>query len=67
MVTLHKIENSFGEVTEYEITCNSDDTKPLEYEGFPIGVNSILLELDTLKVYFLDDDYSWKEAGYNKE
>ena len=35
-VTVHQIENSFGEVTEYDFKGLSTDTKPTEYNGFPV-------------------------------
>ena len=61
-VTVHKIENSFNEMTEYDLKGLSTDDKPLEIDGFPVGVNSLFLELDTDTFYYFDGS-DWVELG----
>ena len=61
-VTVHKIENSFNEMTEYDLKGLSTDDKPLEIDGFPVGVNSLFLELDTGNFYYFDGS-EWQTVG----
>ena len=61
-VTVHKIENSFNEMTEYDLKGLSTDDKPLEIDGFPVGVNSLFLELDTDTFYYFDGT-DWVALG----
>ena len=61
-ITVHQIENSFGEVTEYDFKGLSTDDKPTEYDGFPVGVNSLFLELDTGNFYYFDGS-EWQSLG----
>lgn len=61
-VTIHKIDNHFNEVTEYELKGLSTDDKPVQIEGFPVGVNSLFLELDTGYFYYFDGS-TWVLIG----
>ena len=63
-VTVHNMENNeFCEAAEFEFLGDSSDDKPTgDWEGFPIGVNSTFLELDTGNVYYYDGS-SWNLFG----
>lgn len=64
MVTVHKIlNNEFCEKAEFQFSGLSGDDKPAdEWDGFPIGENSLFLELDTGKFYYFDGE-DWTEVG----
>lgn len=47
---------------DMELKGLSTDVKPTTINGNRVGVNSLFLELDTLKVYYFDGQ-TWKEAG----
>ena len=62
-ITISKVENNqFGEPIEFDLKGLSTDTKPTEMNGFPVGVNSLFLELDTGKFYYFDGE-DWTEVG----
>lgn len=46
----------------YEFSGLSTDTKPTEYGGEGIEVNSLFLELDTGTFYYYDGD-QWQTVG----
>ena len=51
-VTITRMLNSeFNEGTEFELAGLSTDEKPTEVHGFPVGINSLFLELNTGKFY----------------
>ena len=63
MVTIHAMENNqYCESAQFEFAGLSTDTKPTEIEGFPVGENSLFLELDTNKFYYFDGT-DWTEVG----
>ena len=67
MVTISSVRNVDGDqFNEYDLKGNSTDPKPTELGGKPIQTNSFFLELDTLDVYYYDDDGTWKKTGWNK-
>lgn len=58
MVTIHSGSN----FNKYDFEGNSTDPKPTE----GVKTNQKFLELDTLDIYYFDDDGTWKKAGYNR-
>lgn len=62
-VTITRMLNSeFNEGTEFELAGLSTDEKPTEVHGFPVGINSLFLELNTGKFYYYDGS-DWTEVG----
>lgn len=63
-ITISKVENNqLGEPIEFDLKGLSTDTpKPTTINDFPVGVNSLFLELDTGKFYYFDGS-SWNEVG----
>ena len=47
---------------DFELKCPSDVQKPTELNGFQIAENSLLVEVDTLKVFYYDGSI-WVKAG----
>lgn len=63
MVTIHRMENNqYCEAAQFELAGLSSDTKPTEIEGFPVGDNSLFLELDTGDFYYFTNG-SWTKVG----
>ena len=64
MVTISSIRNVDGDQHyEYDFKGYSEDEKPTEWGGKPVQVNSLFLELDTGKFYYLHTDGEWYEVG----
>ena len=62
-VTISKMCNSeFNEGGEFYLAGLSTDTKPTEVHGFPVGLNSLFLELDTGDFYYFDGE-DWTKVG----
>ena len=63
-ITISKVENNqLGEPIEFDLKGLSTDTpKPTTVNDFPVGVNSLFLELDTGKFYYFDGS-DWNEVG----
>ena len=62
-VTISKMCNSeFNEGGEFYLAGLSTDTKPTEVHGFPVGLNSLFLELDTGDFYYFDGT-DWTKVG----
>lgn len=57
-----KLNSEFGEDAEFELAGLSTDTKPTEVHHFPVGVNSLFLELDTGDFYYFDGE-NWQKVG----
>lgn len=47
----------------WEFHGKSTDTKPTEWEGSPVPVNSRFFELDTQNLFYLDSDKTYKKSG----
>lgn len=63
MVTVNSIKNVDGNKTkEYEFKGDSSDTKPTEWGGEAIEVNSLFLELDKGDFYYFDGE-DWNKVG----
>ena len=66
-VTITKMLNSeFNEGTELELAGLSTDEKPTEVQSFPVGINSLFLELDTGNFYYFNGT-SWTQLGQAPE
>lgn len=63
MVRILKQEN-LGQVRYVELSCSSEDTKPLE----DIANGSVAIEADTGFVYFYDETSGWvKQFSFKDE
>lgn len=63
MVTISHMENNqVNETAQFDLSGLSTDTKPTEINGFPIGTNSLFLELDTGDFYYYTGS-TWSKVG----
>lgn len=50
-----------GEASSYEIRCSSSDEKPTTINGKTIDNGTALIEIDTQKIFFFDEEnQEWK-------